>query len=177
MNAASPLHLLLALVLAPALLAVTSRTKAVMAGRIGQPLLQPYRDLVKLLRKGAVYSRTTTWVFRAGPVLTLAAAVVALALVPFAGAPAVWSFPGDVVLVVYLLGVMRFVTTVELSSGLAGALAIIYVITLLCGAYPSWPANFWPSVSAHFMKSTIAFDCALSFGFSYNRSQVNDEIG
>jgi putative ABC transport system permease protein len=40
-----------------------------------------------------------------------------------------------------LLGVMHFVTSAELSSGLAGALAVIYVITLLCGAYPSWLAS------------------------------------
>ena len=46
-----------------------NRVKAVFAGRTGQPLLQPYYDLAKLLRKGAVYSRTTTWVFRAGPVV------------------------------------------------------------------------------------------------------------
>ncbi|MGH7896148.1 MAG: respiratory chain complex I subunit 1 family protein [Candidatus Binatia bacterium] len=87
-----------------------SRTKAVIGGRIGQPLLQPYHDVVKLLRKGAVYSRTTTWVFRAAPVVGLAAALVALALVPFAGTPGLWSFSGDVILLVSLLGVMRFMT-------------------------------------------------------------------
>jgi formate hydrogenlyase subunit 4 len=105
-----PWHVLLGLAVAPLLLGITNRTKAMIAGRIGQPLLQPYHDLRKLLGKGAVYSPTTTWVFRAGPVVGLAAAVVALALVPFAGAPAPWSFPGDVVLLAYLLGAMRFVT-------------------------------------------------------------------
>ena len=103
-------HCLLGLALAPLLVGLVTRTKAMVAGRSGQPLLQPYHDVVKLLRKGAIYSRTTTWVFRAGPVVGLAAVVTALALVPFAGAAAVWSFPGDVVLLVYLLGVMRFVT-------------------------------------------------------------------
>lgn len=110
MSAIAPLHALLALGLAPLLLGVINRTKAVIGGRTGQPMLQPYHDLVKLLRKGAVYSHTTTWVFRAGPVVGLAAALVALALLPFAGAPGLWSFPGDVVLLVYLLGVTRFVT-------------------------------------------------------------------
>ena len=110
MSAMAPLHTLLALTLAPLLLGVINRTKAVIGGRIGQPLLQPYHDLAKLLRKGAVYSGTTTWVFRAGPVVGLAAILVALALLPFAGAPALWSFSGDVILLVYLLGVLRFVT-------------------------------------------------------------------
>ena len=109
MNPAAVGHFLLALVLAPLLLGLTARTKALAAGRRGQPLLQPYHDVVKLLRKGAVYSRTTTWIFRAAPVVALAAAATALGLVPFAGAPAVCAFPGDVVLLVYLLGVVRFV--------------------------------------------------------------------
>jgi formate hydrogenlyase subunit 4 len=103
---------LLALVLAPLLLGITARTKARMAGRVGPPLLQPYHDLGKLMRKGAVYSRTTTWVFRAGPVVGLAAVVVAAALVPFGASSAPLAFPGDVVLLAYLLGLTRFVTVV-----------------------------------------------------------------
>jgi formate hydrogenlyase subunit 4 len=98
----------IALCLAPLLLGVVSRTKAVFAGRTGRPLLQPYRDLAKLLRKGAVYSRTTTFLFRAGPMVGVAASVGALTLLPMGGAPAVVSFGGDLVLFAYLLGVARF---------------------------------------------------------------------
>jgi len=101
---------LLALALAPLLLGVTNRTKAAMAGRAGQPLFQPYRDIVKLMRKGAVYGQTSTWVFRAGPVVGLTAAMIATAVVPFGGTPALLAFPGDVVFFVYLLAVTRFVT-------------------------------------------------------------------
>ena len=102
--------LFLALVLAPLLSGIITRTKAMMAGRIGPPLLQPYYDLWKLLRKGAVYSRTTTWVFRAGPVVGLGAVLTALTLLPFGGIPALFAFPGDLVLFVYLLGIVRFFT-------------------------------------------------------------------
>ena len=112
MSAPSVLPALLALGLAPLLLGVTNRTKAAMAGRVGQPLLQPYHDLTKLMRKGAVYSRTSTWVFRAGPVVGLAAATVATALVPFGGARALVAFPGDLVLFVYLLASSRFCTVI-----------------------------------------------------------------
>ncbi len=45
------------------------------------------------------------------------------------------------------------------------------------GAYPRSPHSFCPSVSAHFMKSSIIFDFVLSFGFWYSRIQVNEEIG
>jgi formate hydrogenlyase subunit 4 len=101
---------LLALVFAPLLLGIISRTKAVVAGRVGQPLLQPYYDIWKLLQKGAVYSSTTTWVFRAGPMVGLSTILVVLALLPFGGIPALLAFPGDLVLFAYLLGLMRFFT-------------------------------------------------------------------
>jgi len=83
-----------------------------MAGRLGQPLLQPYRDLWKLLRKGAVYSSTTTWIFQMGPPVGLASVLVALALIPFGGLPALSAFSGDFVLIAYLMAVGRFFTVV-----------------------------------------------------------------
>ncbi|MEK6608573.1 MAG: NADH-quinone oxidoreductase subunit H [Myxococcota bacterium] len=108
--AVSLLHTLVALTLAPLLLGVINRTKAFFAGRHGQPLLQPYRDIAKLLGKGATYSRTTTWIFRAGPTVGLAAALAAAALVPFGRVAAPLAFAGDLVLLVALMGLMRFCT-------------------------------------------------------------------
>ena len=113
-------HILLALALAPLLLGVINRTKAFFAGRNGQPLFQLYYDLAKLLRKGAVYSRTTSWVFRAGPIVGLAAVVLATAIVPLAGVGAPLAFAGDLVLFAYLLGLMRFFTVIAaLDTGSA----------------------------------------------------------
>ena len=94
----------------PFLFAVINRTKAFFAGRRGPPLLQPYFDLWKLLRKGATYSRTTTWVFRAGPVVGLASAAAALLLLPWGSLPALVVFPGDFVLFATLLCLARFFT-------------------------------------------------------------------
>jgi formate hydrogenlyase subunit 4 len=114
------LHLLLALALAPLLLSVIHRTKAVVAGRAGQPWLQPYHDLGKLLHKGAVYSTTTTWVFRAGPLVGLAATLAALGLLPFGGAAALLRFDGDLLVFVYLLGLARLATVLAaLDTGSA----------------------------------------------------------
>ena len=92
MTALSLLQPVAALALAPLLTGIINRTKAFVAGRKGQPLLQTYWDLAKLLRKGAVYSRTTSWVFRAGPVVGLASALIALAVIPLGGAPAPLHF-------------------------------------------------------------------------------------
>jgi formate hydrogenlyase subunit 4 len=99
-----------ALLLAPLMLGVISRTKAWFAGRTGRPLLQLYFDLHKLLRKGATYSRTTSWVFRAGPVVELAAVAAALSLVPLGPIFAPLAFGGDLLLFAYLMCLMRFFT-------------------------------------------------------------------
>jgi formate hydrogenlyase subunit 4 len=94
----------------PLLFGVIVKTKAVFAGRVGAPILQPYRDLAKLLRKGSVWSRTTTWVFRAGPVVSLAGVAVAATLVPLGRRPALVAFEGDFVMFAALLGLARFAT-------------------------------------------------------------------
>ncbi len=104
------LQLIIPFLLAPLLPGIINRTKAVMAGRHGQPLLQTWYDVAKLLGKGAVYSRTTSWLFRAGPAVGLAATGLALAIVPWAGSTALLSFDGDVVLFGGLLGLGRFAT-------------------------------------------------------------------
>jgi formate hydrogenlyase subunit 4 len=99
---------LCALLLSPLLRSAINRTKAAVAGRHGPPWLQPYYDLVKLLAKGAVYSSTGSWVFRAAPVIGLSAAVCALTLVPAGGQGALVAFPGDFLLFAYLLALGRF---------------------------------------------------------------------
>jgi len=110
MNVIPWIHMAVALVLAPLLPGVINRTKARVAGRDGAPFMQLYFDLWKLLRKGAVYSRSTTWVFRAGPLIGLAAVLGALMLTPFGKSGALLAFDGDLVLFAYWLGLMRFVT-------------------------------------------------------------------
>ena len=103
-------QVLTALLLAPLLPGITSRVKAVFAGRHGKPLLQLYYDLAKLLKKGEVISSATTWVFSAGPAVSLASAFLALLLLPLGGMPSPLAFTGDFLLFAYLLGMGRFAT-------------------------------------------------------------------
>jgi formate hydrogenlyase subunit 4 len=113
-------HGALVLVLPPLLLGVITKTKAAFAGRVGAPFLQPYHDIIKLLRKGSVFSRTTTWVFQAGPVVSFATALLAALLIPIGGHAAPVSFAGDMVLFAYLLGLGRFFTvSAALDTGSA----------------------------------------------------------
>jgi formate hydrogenlyase subunit 4 len=101
---------LLAIAVAPFLSAVILKVKAFFGGKKGPPLLINYYTLVKLLRKGSVYSTSTTFLFRMGPMISLGAAMTALMFLPVAGRQPLLSFNGDVIFVLYLLGLGRFFT-------------------------------------------------------------------
>lgn len=93
---------------APAMFGVINKTKAWFGGRKGAPVLQPYFDIIKLLKKGSVYSVTSTWIFRAGPVVIMAAAVCSIMLIPAAHQPALISFSGDLFFLAGLFALMKF---------------------------------------------------------------------
>jgi formate hydrogenlyase subunit 4 len=113
-------HLAVALLVPPFLLGVIHRVKAMFAGRTGPPLFQLYYDLARLFRKDAVLSRTTTWVFQAGPIAAVALPLTAALLVPFGGARAPVAFSGDLVAFAYLLAMSRFLTVLSaLDTGSA----------------------------------------------------------
>ncbi len=105
------IHLLVLLGLPPLLAGIIGKTKATVAGRSGPPYFQLYRDLARLLQKGSVFSRTTTWVFRAGPVVSLAATLAAALLIPLGSHDPLIGFAGDAVVFIYLLALGRFFTT------------------------------------------------------------------
>jgi formate hydrogenlyase subunit 4 len=105
------ISVVLLLTMPPLLLGVINKTKAWFGGRIGPPLVQPYYDLLKLVRKRMVISKTTTWVFLFGPIVTMVAIFLAGLLVPAGQFRAPISFTGDLILFAYLFGLARFFTT------------------------------------------------------------------
>jgi len=111
-------HFLLLFGLSPLLLGVIGKTKAAFGGRKGPPFLQLYYDLWKLFHKGLVISRTTTWLFRSGPVLGVTAPIIASLFIPFGAIGAPLGFDGDLIFIVYLFGLSRFCTaTAALDTG------------------------------------------------------------
>ena len=165
------LQIVVYLVAPPLLLGVIWRVKAIVAGRQGPPLLQPYLDLLRLARKGAVYSRTTSWVFRAGPVVSLAAVLAAGLVVPLGGPEAAVSFTGDFVLLAYLLGLARFFTvlaaldTGSSFEGMGAAREVTYSAL-------AEPALFLGLVSL--VRSTGGLDLAHLLGAGLARSWSTD---
>jgi len=100
--------LILAVLLAPLYSAIILKVKAFFGGKKGPPLLINYFTLVKLLRKGSVYSTSTTFIFKLGPMVSLCTAATVLMFLPIAGQEPLFSFHGDVILLLYLLGLGRF---------------------------------------------------------------------
>jgi len=101
---------LLAIIMAPFLSAVILKVKAFFGGKKGPPLLINYFTLIKLMKKGSVYSTSTTLLFKLGPVVSLGAALTALMFLPIAGQKPLFAFNGDIIFILYLLGLGRFFT-------------------------------------------------------------------
>src|SRR5258708_1509159 len=101
-------QLLLVLLLAPLLTGYLRKIKARLLRRQGPDLLQPYRDLHKLLRKEVVLAENASWAFRAAPYLIFATTWVAAALVPTFATGLAFSPAADLIAIIALLGSARF---------------------------------------------------------------------
>jgi formate hydrogenlyase subunit 4 len=102
---------LLNLAVVPLLLVgLIRKVKARMQNRVGAPLLQPFYDAAKLLRKGETVSETAGWIFTWNPRVGLALALGVAVLVPWSGVglPGAAGAAADLLLVVYLLGLGKF---------------------------------------------------------------------
>jgi formate hydrogenlyase subunit 4 len=98
----------LVLVVAPLMLGVTRKVKARLLRRVGPGVLQPYRDLWKLLHKEAVLAHNASWLYRVAPYLMFALTWVAAALVPTYATNLLFSWSADLIAVVALMASARF---------------------------------------------------------------------
>jgi len=101
-------QMLLVLLLAPLLTGFVRKVKARLLRRRGPPLLQPYRDLIRLARKEAVIAHGASWLFRFVPYLVFAATWVAAALIPTFETGLLFSWSADLIAIIALLGSARF---------------------------------------------------------------------
>jgi formate hydrogenlyase subunit 4 len=101
-------QMLLVLLLAPFLTGLVRKVKARLLRRRGPPLIQPYRDLVRLMRKEVVLAENASWLFRVIPYLVFAATWVAAALVPTFQNGLMFSWSADLIAIIALLGSARF---------------------------------------------------------------------
>ncbi len=101
-------QMLLVLLLAPLLTGFVRKVKARLLRRQGPPLIQPYRDLIRLMRKEVVLADNASWLFRVIPYLIFAATWIAAALVPIFQTGLLFSWSADLIAIIALLGSARF---------------------------------------------------------------------
>ena len=101
-------QMLLVLLLAPLLTGFVRKIKARLLRRQGASMFQPYRDLLRLLRKEVVLADNASWLFRVTPYITFAAIWVAAALVPTFATGLLFNWTADLIAIVALLGSARF---------------------------------------------------------------------
>ncbi len=101
-------EMLLVLLLSPLLTGLVRKMKARLQRRRGPPLLQPYRDLARLMRKDVVLAESASWLFRVIPYIVFAATWVAASLVPTFRSGLYFSWTADLIAITALLGSGRF---------------------------------------------------------------------
>jgi len=101
-------QMLVVLLLSPLLTGFVRKMKARLLRRQGPPLIQPYRDLIRLMRKEVVLAESASWLFRAIPYITFAGTWVAASLVPTFRGGLLFSWSADLIAIIALLGSARF---------------------------------------------------------------------
>jgi formate hydrogenlyase subunit 4 len=168
-------QMLLVLALAPLLTGLVRKIKARLVRRRGPPLLQPYRDLWRLMRKEAVLARNASWLFRTGPYLIFATTWVAAALIPTFGAGLMFSWTADLIAIIALLGSARFILAlvgmdVGTSFGGIGSsrevmiaslaepamLMVVFTLALLAGS------TQLSSIAAYMLSSNVGLRVSLA---------------
>jgi formate hydrogenlyase subunit 4 len=105
---AQGLQMALVLLAAPLLTGFIRKIKARLQRRRGPPIIQPYRDLLRLLRKEVVLAENASWLFRVAPYLVFATTWVAASLVPTFASGLMFSWAADLIAIIALLGSARF---------------------------------------------------------------------
>ena len=116
-------QMLLVLLLAPLLTGFVRKVKARLLRRRGPPVIQPYRDLARLLRKDVVLADNASWLFRVIPYLVFAATWVAASLVPTFRSGLLFSWTADLIALIALLGSARFflaLAGMDVGTGFGG---------------------------------------------------------
>lgn len=102
------LNIFILLIVPFLMLGIIKKTKAFWAGRKGVSLLQPLWDFIKLIKKDAVYSKTTSWIFKFAPIVGFASVIFASLFVPLVNGQAVINLQFSFILFAYILGLGKF---------------------------------------------------------------------
>ena len=102
------LNILILLIAPFFMIGIIKKTKAFWAGRKGVSIFQPFWDFIKLMKKDAVYSKTTSWVFKISPIIALATVLFASLFVPLANGFSIVNLQFSFIIFAYILGFGKF---------------------------------------------------------------------
>lgn len=89
------------------------RTKSITSGRKGPGIFQPMKDVIRLFKKGSVYSKTTSFIFQIAPSIYFASIIMAILVIPFGQYKGIISFEGDFIFFAYVLGTGKFFSIIS----------------------------------------------------------------
>ncbi len=92
---------------------IVVRTKSLASGRKGPGILQPMKDVIRLWKKGSVYSKTTSFIFQIAPSIYISSALMAILMIPHGNHPGIISFEGDFVMFAYVLALGKFLMIIS----------------------------------------------------------------
>jgi len=114
---------LLILISAIFFVGVITKVKAKIAARKMPSIFQPVYDVIRLFKKGAIYSPVTSVIFKMAPIIYFSSIVLATFFIPIGSQKAILSFEGDFVFFAYLLGIGKFmmiIAAMDTGSGFEG---------------------------------------------------------
>ncbi|HLF33874.1 MAG TPA: NADH-quinone oxidoreductase subunit H [Cyclobacteriaceae bacterium] len=92
---------------------IVNRVKSIASGRKGPGIFQPIKDIIRLWKKGSVYSRTTGFIFQVAPSIYFASIILAILIIPLGRYRGVISFDGDFVFFAYVLAAGKFFSIIS----------------------------------------------------------------
>jgi len=125
-------QVLLLVVLSPLIVGIMRKTKAKSQKRTGAPIIQPYFDILKLVKKEEIVSDQSSWIFRCNPWVNFVTTVSAAFFVPVSIVYSPFGVIGDILLVIGLFGLGKFFTILaglDVASsfgGLGGSREIMF---------------------------------------------------
>ncbi len=102
------ISIIVILSVSPLFAGMVNKQKAILTGRIGAPIWQPYYDLQKLFKKETINAKSSSFISRVSPLLNLVTLIIAAAILPVGFWKPLISFNGDIILFAYILGLARF---------------------------------------------------------------------
>jgi formate hydrogenlyase subunit 4 len=147
------------------------RTKSIASGRKGPGIFQPMKDIIRLWRKGSVYSQTTSFIFQLAPSAYLASVLMAILMVPLGNEAGIISFDGDFVMFAYILAFGKFfmiISALDTGSSFEGmgaarealfSMLVEPAFFILMGSF----ALFTGHTSFHSIFSTLHYGSHISY--------------